>query len=95
MIELPPDFADFLVELSEAGVRFLLVGGYAVAHHGHPRATKDIDVWIYPDAGNADRVIQALRQFGAPLISLGVTRDDFETAGQTVQIGVSPLGSIC
>jgi len=91
MAELPPDFADLLVELLEAGARFLLVGGYAVGHHGHPRATKDIDIWIYPDEANADRVIQALRRFGAPLTSLGVTRDDFLTSGQTVQIGVAPL----
>lgn len=91
MIELPTDFADLLVELLEAGVRYLLVGGYAVAHHGHPRATKDIDIWVCPDSENADRVIQALRRFGAPLASLGVTRDDFLIAGQTVQIGVAPL----
>jgi hypothetical protein len=91
MVELPTDFADVLVELLEAGVRFLLVGGYAVAHHGHPRATKDIDIWVCPDPENADRVIRALRRFGAPLASLGVTRDDFLTAGQTVQIGVAPL----
>jgi hypothetical protein len=91
MIELPTDFADLLVELLEAGVRFLLVGGYAVAHHGHPRATKDMDIWVCPDEGNADRVIRALGRFGAPLASLGVTRDDFLTAGQTVQIGVAPL----
>lgn len=91
MVEVPTDFADLLVELLEAGVRFLVVGGYAVAHHGHPRATKDIDVWVCPGAENADRVIRALRRFGAPLASLGVTRDDFLTAGQTVQIGVPPL----
>jgi hypothetical protein len=91
MAELPTDFADLLLELLEAGVRFLLVGGYAVAHHGHPRATKDIDIWVCPEAGNADRLIQALRRFGAPLASLGVTRDDFLAPGQTVQIGVAPL----
>jgi hypothetical protein len=91
MVELPTDFADLLVELLDAGVRFLLVGGYAVAHHGHPRATKDIDIWICPDAANAARVIRALLRFGAPLASLGVTQDDFVTPGQTVQIGVAPL----
>lgn len=91
MVELPTDFADLLVELLDADVRFMLVGGYAVAHHGHPRATKDIDIWVCPDSENADRVIRALQSFGAPLASLGVTRDDFLTPGQTVQIGVTPL----
>jgi hypothetical protein len=89
--QLPEDFADLLVELIDAGAEFMLVGGYAVAHHGHPRATKDIDVWIRVDEANADRVILALRRFGAPLASLGVTRDDLLSLGQTVQIGVAPL----
>lgn len=89
--ELPSDFADLLLALLECDVQFLLVGGYAVAHHGHARATKDIDVWVRPGEDNADRVIRALREFGAPLVSLGVTRTDFVTAGQTVQIGVAPL----
>src|SRR5690606_17776790 len=71
MAELPSDFADLLIELLEAEVQFLLVGGYAVAHYGHLRATKDLDVWICPGPDNADRVIRALRRFGAPLSSLG------------------------
>lgn len=91
MAELPPDFADLLLELLDAEVQFLLVGGYAVAHYGHLRATKDLDVWICPGPANADRVVRALRRFGAPLASLGVTRDDFLVAGQTVQIGLPPL----
>jgi hypothetical protein len=91
MAELPPDFADLLLALLEAGARFMVVGGYAVAHYGHARATKDIDVWVCPGEDNADRVIRAMRMFGAPLASLGVTRDDFVRAGQTVQIGVPPL----
>jgi hypothetical protein len=89
--ELPQDFVDLLIELLEAEARFLLVGGYAVAHHGHPRATKDIDIWVCPAEDNADRVILALQRFGAPLDHLGVTRADFLDAGQVIQIGVAPL----
>jgi hypothetical protein len=61
------DFLDLLSALSAAEVRFLVVGAYAVGVHGRPRATKDLDVWIEATRENAVRVIQALREFGAPL----------------------------
>lgn len=54
MIELPDDFRDLLIELSDAGAEFVLVGGHAVAFHGHPRATKDMDVLIRASSSNAD-----------------------------------------
>lgn len=69
----------------------MIVGGYAVARHGHVRATKDIDVFIRPDAENAPRVIQALREFGAPLAALQITASDFSTPCNVVQLGVPPL----
>jgi hypothetical protein len=89
-VELPPDFADLLVALVEAGAEFLVVGGYAVAHYGHPRATKDIDVFVRAERGNAERVVEALASFGAPLRALGIDVQDFERVGQTVQLGVAP-----
>lgn len=59
-----PDFLDLLREFAEAEVRFLVVGAYAVGVHGHPRATKDLDVWVEASASNAPRVIAALRSSG-------------------------------
>jgi hypothetical protein len=62
---LSPDFKDFLASLNEARVRYLVVGGYAVALHGHPRYTKDIDVWVGLDEENAGRLIQAIETSGS------------------------------
>lgn len=59
MIELPDDFRDLLLELADAGAEFVLVGGHAVAFHGHPRATKDMDILIRADKSNAERVYRA------------------------------------
>jgi hypothetical protein len=77
-----------LCELSAADARFLIVGGYAVALHGRPRATKDLDVWVEASTENAGRVFQALRAFGAPLH--GLTERDFATPDVALQIGVPP-----
>ncbi len=85
---LGPDFRDLLCGLSEAEARFLIVGGYAVAFHGRPRATKDLDVWVEASPENAARVLRALRAFGAPLY--GLTERDFETPEMGLQIGVAP-----
>lgn len=67
MIQLPPDFKEFLSLLNEKKVEYLLIGGYAVGYHGYVRATGDIDVWIAPNAENAGRTISALREFGLEL----------------------------
>lgn len=91
MNELPDDFRDLLVALADAEARFLLVGGYAVAFHGHARATKDLDVLCDPGPQNARRVMRALAAFGAPLNVLGIDRADLEQPGTIVQIGVPPL----
>ncbi len=61
-----PDFRDMLSALSDEGVEYLLIGAYAMAVHGVPRATGDIDVWVRPSPDNADRVLRALARFGAP-----------------------------
>lgn len=91
MIELPADFADLLIALHDAGAEFVLVGGYAVAFHGHVRGTADIDVLVRTSPDNAARVYRALATFGAPLDSLDVQQPDFATQGGVLQIGVPPL----
>ena len=63
-LELPGDFKDFLRLLNEKGVKYLLIGGYAVGYHGYPRATNDMDIWIAIHPENAQRVITALHDFG-------------------------------
>jgi hypothetical protein len=85
---LNPDFRDMLSALSAEGVDYLLVGAYAMAAHGRPRATGDIDILVRPSAENATRVIRALRRFGAPLLDL--TEADLSTPGIVFQIGVQP-----
>jgi hypothetical protein len=90
-VRLPDDFRDLLVHLADAGADFVLVGGHAVARHGHVRATKDMAVLVRADAHNAGRVIHALAAFGAPLVALGVRAEDFARPEQVVQLGVPPL----
>lgn len=90
MIELNDDFRDMLVELHDAGARFVVVGGYAVAFHGHPRATKDLDVLVLAEPDNAKRVYAALAAFGAPLDSFEVRSEDFATYDGVLQLGVPP-----
>lgn len=85
-----PDFRDLLAALLETGARFIVVGAHAMAVHGVPRATGDLDVWIARDPDNADRVLKALARFGAPLSTLGISRDDLLEDDQVVQIGVPP-----
>ena len=85
---LNEDYKDMLHALSVERVRFLLVGAYALAAHGYPRATMDIDIWVMPSSQNADAVLRALRRFGAPLHNL--TREDLQKDGTIFQIGVSP-----
>jgi hypothetical protein len=83
-----PDFIDMIDALRAHDVRFLIVGGYAVGVHGHPRATKDLDVWVEASADNARRLVRALQDFGAPLH--GLAASDFEREGTGLQIGVPP-----
>jgi len=85
---LNPDFKDMLLCLQEEKVEFLLVGAYAIAAHGNPRATGDMDLRIKPDPDNGQRVIRALQAFSAPTSGLSV--DDFVKDDTIVQIGVVP-----
>jgi hypothetical protein len=83
-----PHFRDILSALSAAGAEFLVVGAYALAAHGRPRATGDIDIWVRPSEQNAKRVWQALLRFGAPLE--GVDVKDFETPDIIFRMGLEP-----
>ena len=87
---LNEDFRDLLVLLADAGVEFVIVGAYALAFHGAPRASGDIDLFVRPSAVNAGRVFDALVRFGAPLHSAGVTAADFAQPGAVYQIGLPP-----
>ncbi len=82
------DFLDLLSAFNAAEVRYLVVGAYAVGVHGHPRGTKDLDLWIEASAENATRVMGALRSFGAPLGDLEAR--DFETPGTGFMMGTPP-----
>ncbi len=85
---LNEDYKDMLRILSDQKVKFLLVGAYALAVHGFPPATMDIDIWVKPDPENARAVLKALRKFGAPLGDL--TKNDLQKEGTIFQIGVAP-----
>jgi len=85
---LNEDYKDMLHALSDEKVRFLLVGAYALAAHGYPRATMDMDIWVMPSPDNAEAVLRALRRFGAPLHDL--TPEDLQRDGTVFQIGVAP-----
>lgn len=83
-----PDFKDMLSALSAEGVEYLVVGAYAMAAHGIPRATGDLDLWIRRTEDNAGRVLKALAVFGAPTEELNV--DDLTTPDLIFQIGLRP-----
>jgi hypothetical protein len=87
---LNQDFCDLLVLFADAGVEFVIVGAYALAFHGAPRASGDIDLFVRPDQANARRVFEALARFGAPLESAGMTAADFAEPGAVYQIGLPP-----
>jgi hypothetical protein len=82
------DYKEMLCALNDAGADFILVGAFALAAHGFPRATLDMDVWVRPSAENARKVCKALTQFGAPMTQISAA--DFENADTVVQIGVAP-----
>jgi hypothetical protein len=84
------DFRDLLATLLEAGARFLVVGAHAMAAHGVPRATGDLDVWIDAEPDNVGRVWTALLRFGAPVTAIGITREDLTRPDQVIQIGLPP-----
>ena len=82
------DFKEFIQLLNKNKVKYLVVGGYAVALHGHPRYTKDLDIWIWINKSNAEKLINTLNEFG--LNSLGLKPDDFLSSGNVIQLGYPP-----
>ena len=87
-MKVHPDFADFVSELNKKKVEYAIVGAYALAYHGHPRATGDIDFWIRPNRGNAVLLLVALKAFGFG--TLDISADDI-LSGKIIQLGFPPV----
>lgn len=85
---LNKDFREFVALLNSTGVEYLIVGGYALAAHGHPRYTGDLDIWVRPTEDNIERLLDALARFGFG--GLGLSRNDFQKPGAMVQLGYPP-----
>ena len=84
------DWFDIIAAMLDADVRFLIVGAHALAVHGVPRGTQDLDIWIDPTAENAYRVWRALDDFGAPAEALGITTEDLVREDTVIQFGLPP-----
>jgi hypothetical protein len=87
-MRLSRDFRELLECFARHEVRFLIVGGWALAAHGHPRMTKDLDIWVWADSVNADAVIEALGDFGFG--DLDLSAEDFLESDMVVQLGYPP-----
>jgi hypothetical protein len=83
-----PDFFDFITALNNNRVEYVIVGAYALAYHGHPRATGDIDFWIKPNEENVKFLLKALTEFGFG--QLGISEDDV-LSGKIIQLGFPPV----
>ena len=88
-MEIERDFKELLELFNKHGVEYLIVGGYALAFHGAPRYTGDIDLFVHPTSENARKIIAALTEFGFG--SVGLSPSDFDHPGQVVQLGVPPV----
>lgn len=88
-MEVQPDFRELLSLFNNHDVEYIVVGGYALAFHGAPRFTGDIDLLVRPVAGNAKRIMVALNQFGFG--SIGLEESDFTKLDHVVQLGQPPV----
>jgi hypothetical protein len=88
-MEPPRDFCELLELFNASRVKALIVGAYALAYHGAPRMTGDLDLFVEPAAENAKRVIEALSAFGFG--DIGLTAEDFQRADTVVQLGLPPV----
>lgn len=88
-MEVQPDFKELLGLFNAHHVEYMIVGGYALAFHGAPRFTGDLDLFVKPDPDNAWRILAALEEFG--FASVGLTTADFARPDQVVQLGVPPV----
>ena len=84
------DWTEVLGALAESGARFLIIGAHALAVHGVPRGTQDLDVWVDPSPDNAERVWRGLAAFGAPLEDLGIRPEDLRRRETVIQLGLAP-----
>ncbi len=82
------DYKDMLSCLGAGGVRYIVVGAYALAAHGYPRATGDIDIWLENTSENAGKVLRALAEFGAPMGT--ITQSDLQKTDTVIQLGIEP-----
>jgi hypothetical protein len=89
LMELDKDFNEFVELFLEHNVRFLIVGGYALAAHGLPRATGDLDAWVWINPENAQNIMRALNAFGFQNLSL--TESDFSKEDSIIQLGYPPF----
>jgi len=88
-MEVQPDFRDLLGLFNAHSVEYMIVGGYALAFHGVPRFTGDLEIFVRPTAQNAGRILGALNDFGFG--SLNLSAEDFSTQDRVVQLGVPPV----
>ena len=88
-MEVQPDVRELLALFNANQVDYMVIGGYALAFHGAPRFTGDLDIFVNPDPENARRIVEALDQFGFKSVDLSV--DDFQAPDQVVQLGVPPV----
>ena len=87
-MKLDKDLRELLASFHSRGVEFLVVGGHAVAFHGRPRLTEDLDLYVRPDVANGERIVAALKEFGFG--ALGLTPSDFEADDRVIQLGRVP-----
>ena len=88
-VNLPPDFKEFLKLLNAYQVEYLLIGGYAVAYHGYPRATADMDIWIATHPQNVHKIVAVVKEFGFD--QPGLTPELFQKDDQIIRMGVPPV----
>jgi hypothetical protein len=87
-MNLQKDLKEFVELLNGLDVRFLIVGAFAVAYHGYPRYTSDIDIFVEKSVENAELLIKAIHEFGFG--DIGLSKDDFMQKDQVIQLGVAP-----
>jgi hypothetical protein len=88
-MEVCRDFKELFESFNANEVEYVIVGGYALAHHGTPRYTRDIDLYVNPTPANAKRIMAALDQFGFG--NIGPKQEDFQQPGQMIQLGYPPV----
>ena len=89
---LNKDLREFVGLLNEKGVKYLVIGGYAVAYHGYPRYTKDIDIWVWLNEDNAQKVMETIKAFG--MSSMYILVEDLLNPNSVIQLGMPPNSTL-